>query len=153
MSTDEEETVVRSWFDVVKTGYPPPTQLNVEQEGSITRFLELVLTDAGHELHCSLYNQAVDCLRKGKTVRRRLGELGDGTSRMDRRSIVVGAVHRAMDGSLLEVDLVRAVVELAIELCLAGCIWELSYLRQALKRASEKESEWNVVLKLLSEML
>ena len=150
MGTDEEETVVRSWFDVVKTDYPPPLQLNVEQEGSTTRFLELVLTDAGHELHCSLYNQAVDCLRKGKTVRRRLGELGDGTSRVDRRSIVVGAVHRAMDGSLLEVDLVRAVVELAIELCLAG--WELSYLRQALRRASEKESEWNVVLKLLSEM-
>ena len=42
-------------------------------------------------------------------------------------------------------------MELAIELCLAG--WKLSYLRQALKRASEKESEWNVVLKLLSEML
>ena len=143
--------MVRSWFDVVKTGYPPPLQLNVEQEGSTTRFLELVLTDAGHELHCSLYNQAVDCLRKGKTVRRRLGELGDGTSRVDRRSIVMGAIHRAIDGSLLEGDLILAVVELAIELCLAG--WSLSYLRQALKRASEKENEWNVVLMLLSKML
>ena len=151
MGTDEEETVVRSWFDVVKTGYPPPLQLNVEQEGSTTRFLELVLTDAGHVLHCSLYNQAVDCLRKGKTVRRRLGELGDGTSRVDRRSIVMGAIHRAIDGSLLEGDLILAVVELAIELCLAG--WSLSYLRQALKRASEKENEWNVVLMLLSKML
>ena len=64
---------------------------------------------------------------------------------------MVGAIHRAIDGSLLEGDLILAVVELAIELCLAG--WPLSYLRQALKRASEKESEWKVVLKLLSEML
>jgi len=60
-------------------------------------------------------------------------------------------VCRAVDGSLLEEDLVLSVVELAIGLCLAG--WPLSYLRQALKRASEKESEWNVVLNCMSGML
>lgn len=65
--------------------------INVEEEGSTARFLELVLTDMGPELHYKLYNHAVDCLNNGKAVRRRLGELGDGTTRQNRQSIVVGA--------------------------------------------------------------
>ena len=137
VQTDEEERTVRDWFKRVGSGYPPPLQLNVEDESNTVRFLELVITTAGPELSCSLFNKAADDLLNGRPVRQRLAGFGGGTSMMAKRAVVVGAIHRALDGSLNPSDLMLSVVRILLEMAIAG--WPIKWIVRAMDVALRKE--------------
>ena len=137
VQTDDEEKMVRDWFKTVGSGYPPPLQLNVEAESNTVRFLELVIATAGPELSCSLFNKAADDLMNGRPVRQRLSEFGGGASTVAKRAVVVGAVHRALDGSLSFSDLLVSVVRLVLEMAIAG--WPTKWIISAIDVALRKE--------------
>ena len=144
VQTDEEECAVRGWFQKVENGYPPPLHLNVERESDTVRFLELVVTVKGPELHCSLFNKVADDLLLGKPVRQRLPEIDGGTTLVAKRAIVLSAVHRAKDGSLGAEDLLASVLRLSLELAEAG--WPQKWLLYAMKKALESEHVMNDAL-------
>ena len=127
----------RDWFKVVGSGYPPPLQLNVEEESDTVRFLELVFSAAGPQLSCSLFNKAADDLLSGQPVRQRLVGFGGGTSMMAKRAVVVGAVHvhRALNCSLSFSDLLLSVVRLLLALrkehVMKDALWAVKRVMQS----------------------
>ena len=137
VQTEEEERTVQDWFKVVGASYPPPLQLNVEEESNTVRFLELVIKTAGPQLSCSLFNKVADDLLSGQPVRQRLVGFGGGTSMMAKRAVVVGAIHRALDGSLTPSDLLVSVVRILLEMGIAG--WPMKWIVRAIDVALRKE--------------
>ena len=72
-----------------------------------------------------------------RPVRQRLSEFGGGASTVAKRAVVVGAVHRALDGSLSFSDLLVSVVRLVLEMAIAG--WPTKWIISAIDVALRKE--------------
>ena len=131
ISTLSDAFTVFKWFTTIEQGYPPPLKLNVEEESNEIRFLELIIKMDGCNISCCLFNKAATDALAGKPVRQRLPEIGDGTNSAARRSLLIGMLHRVVDGCLTDADQVESLWGIVIEMQLAG--WPISALVQAIR--------------------
>ena len=135
--------------------------LNVEQPANLHRFLELQLNTEGNALQCQLFNPVYSAVRTRGRVLRRLPEHGDGTTKRDRMSWIVGALFRMAYGCLTPTDVALSVCELAVELELSGtasprCLLGVALLRVSviiLEMQEERMKEFSGTLVFLYRML
>ena len=116
VSNDAEEEMVSEYFGRVAVSYPPTLLLDVESISGSHRFLELMVNTAGGTFSCRLWSPqvpVVQALRSGKRMLLRMPSVGGGTTKRDRLRLLVGAVHRMVQGCYTPRDMMLSVVAMA----------------------------------------
>ena len=130
VSNAAEETEIRAWFAEVASGYPKPLILNVEPEADRLRFLELEVLVADCDIYCGIFNTQADALRSGKLALQRVPDALSGSLGPVKKALVIGFIHRAIDGASDDLMILRALLEYRGELLRAG--WSTSWLSTGL---------------------
>ena len=125
------------YFGKVAMSYPPPLVLNVEPVSDSHRFLEVMINTAGGSFSCRLWNPVVQALRGGDRMLLRMPGVGEGTTKRNRMSLLVGAVYRMVQGCFTSRDLMLSVVEMSVDFVGSTCSDSLSLVRMALFRVSK----------------
>ena len=80
--------------------------------------------------------------------------VGGDTTKKGRLGLLVGTVHRMVQGCYTPMDLMLSVVEMSVEFVLSTCSNSLSLVRMALYRVSNAtENDANARVKMLSGAL
>ena len=104
--------------------------LNAEQPLDSLRFLELMVNTAGGNLSCQLWNPVA--LRRGARLLLRMPSVCGGTTRNGRLVLLVGTVHRMVQGCYTPMDLRVSVLETGVEFVISIRSYSASSVRMAL---------------------
>ena len=84
----------------------------------------------------------------------RMPGVGGGTTKRDRLSLLIGAVHRMVQGCYTPRDLMLSVVDMSVEFVISARANSLSLVRMALFRVSKAtEDDTKARVKIRSETL